>query len=87
MTTKSIKSNKGKKAKKKTSIKITTKKSQSKDKLQSKKPVVKLGREEVSTDDVGIVVIEDSNDMDKESELEERRSFLEEARSKEASDD
>ena len=78
---------KGEKVKEKTSGKTTTKKSKSKDKLLSKKEKVKLGREEVLADDLGIVVIEDSNDKDKESELEERRAFLEEARSQEASDD
>ena len=37
--------------------------------------------------DSGIVIIEDDLSIDKESELEERRAYLEEARSQEASSD
>ena len=37
-------------------------------------------------DDPGIVLIEDDLEIDKEKELEERRAYLEEARSQDASD-
>ena len=37
--------------------------------------------------DSGIVIVEDDLSIDKESELEERRAYLEEARSQEASSD
>ena len=37
--------------------------------------------------DSGIVIVEDALSIDKESELEERRAYLEEARSQEASSD
>ncbi len=36
--------------------------------------------------DSGIIVVEDDLSIDKEKELEERRAYLEEARSQEASD-
>ena len=37
--------------------------------------------------DFGIVIVDDDLTIDKEAELEERRAFLEEARSQEASSD
>ena len=37
--------------------------------------------------DSGIVIVEDDLSIDKESELEERRAYLEESRSQEASSD
>ena len=37
--------------------------------------------------DSGIVIVDDDLSIDKESELEERRAYLEEARSQEASSD
>ena len=37
-------------------------------------------------DDPGIILIEDDLEIDKEKELEERRAYLEEARSQDASD-
>ena len=37
-------------------------------------------------DDSGIVLIDDDLEVDKEKELEERRAYLEEARSQEASE-
>ena len=39
-----------------------------------------------STDDSGIVLIDDDLEVDTEKELEERRAYLEEARSQEASE-
>ena len=38
-------------------------------------------------DDVGIVVIDEDLQIDKDAELEARRAYLEEARSQEASSD
>ena len=37
--------------------------------------------------DFGIVIVDDDLTIDKEAELEERKAFLEEARSQEASSD
>ena len=37
-------------------------------------------------DDPGIILIDDDLEIDKEKELEERRAYLEEARSQDASD-
>jgi len=37
-------------------------------------------------DDPGIILIEDDLEIDKEKELEERRAYLEEARSQDASE-
>ena len=38
-------------------------------------------------DDSGIVIVDDDLSVDRETELEERRAYLEEARSQEASSD
>jgi hypothetical protein len=38
-------------------------------------------------DDSGIVIVDDDLDVDRETEFEERRAYLEEARSQEASSD
>ena len=54
-----------------------TKKTQSKPKKKSK---------EVPSDDAGLIVIDDDISVDKNQELEERRAYLEEARSQETSD-
>ncbi len=37
-------------------------------------------------DDAAIIIVDDDLEIDKEKEIEERRSYLEEARSQEASD-
>ncbi|MFQ5532151.1 MAG: hypothetical protein ACE5ES_06055 [Candidatus Nanoarchaeia archaeon] len=58
---------------------VKTKKAQSKSKKKSKE-------KEVPSDDSGLVVIEDDLSVDKTLELEERKAYLEEARSQEASD-
>lgn len=73
------------KLKKQTSEKKSTK---SKDKAakQSKSKAKKTKRDEFASDDAGIVVIEDDLTIDKEAENEERRAYLEEARSQEAFD-
>jgi len=47
----------------------------------------KLKQDLVSSDDAGIIVVEDDANMDKEAELEARKAYLEEARSQEASED
>ena len=54
-----------------------TKKAQAKPKKKSK---------EVPSDDAGLIVIDDDISVDKNQELEERRAYLEEARSQETSD-
>ncbi|MBL7001512.1 MAG: hypothetical protein ISR80_01965 [Nitrosopumilus sp.] len=54
--------------------------SKAKVKSKSKKPKVP------SFDDVGIVIVDDDIEIDKEKVNEERRAYLEEARSQEASD-
>ena len=46
----------------------------------------KLKKDDSNTD-FGIVIVEDDLTIDKEAELEERKAFLEEARSQEASSD
>jgi regulator of RNase E activity RraA len=47
----------------------------------------KLKQDLVSSDDAGIIVVEDDTNIDKEAELEARKAYLEEARSQEASED
>ena len=47
----------------------------------------KLKDNEIGGDDVGIVVIDEDIQIDKDAELEARRAYLEEARSQEASSD
>jgi len=54
------------------------------------KKVAKKASKKKSTSepsDSGIVIVDDDLSIDKESELEERRAYLEEARSQEASSD
>lgn len=52
-----------------------------------KKPTKKKAKKSVeSSDDTGIVLIDDDLEIDTEKELEERRAYLEEARSQETSD-
>jgi len=45
---------------------------------------IKMSNNEL--DDPGIILIEDDLEIDKEKELEERRAYLEEARSQDASE-
>ncbi len=71
------------KLKKQTSEKKSTK---SKDRAVKQSKTKKTKRDEVASDDAGIVVIEDDLTIDKEAENEERRAYLEEARSQEAFD-
>ena len=59
-------------------------------KLKKGKKSVKSKKKSKKDDtgaDFGIVIVDDDLTIDKEAELEERRAFLEEARSQEASSD
>ena len=55
-----------------------------KSKKAGKKPAKKRGKKSSNFDDSGIIVIDDDLEVDTEKELEERRAYLEEARSQEA---
>jgi|TARA_B100001750_G_scaffold203758_1_gene179721 hypothetical protein len=66
------------------SKKSKTPKSKSKSKKSDKKPAKKRGKKSSDFDDSGIVVIDDNLEVDTEKELEERRAYLEEARSQDA---
>ena len=64
------------------------------DKKKTTKKVAKKTTKKVSKkksksepSDSGIVIVDDDLSVDRESELEERRAYLEEARSQEASSD
>lgn len=46
----------------------------------------KLKQDLVVSNDAGIIVVEDDQNLDKDAELEARRAYLEEARSQEAED-
>ena len=71
--------------KKKTTKKVAKKAT----KKVAKKATKKASKKKPSSEplDSGIVIVEDDLSVDKESELEERRAYLEEARSQEASSD
>ena len=56
-------------------------------KKTTKKAAKKKSKKDDTNTDFGIVIVDDDLTIDKESELEERRAFLEEARSQEASSD
>ena len=55
-------------------------------KKAGKKPAKKRGKKSSNFDDSGIIVIDDDLEVDTEKELEERKAYLEEARSQDASD-
>jgi len=58
-----------------------------KSKKTAKKPSKKKSKKSLdSTDDSGIVLIDDGLEVDAEKELEERKAYLEEARSQDSSD-
>ena len=57
-----------------------------KSKKAGKKPTKKRGKKSSDLDDSGIIVIDDDLKVDTEKELEERRAYLEEARSQDAGD-
>ncbi len=66
-----------------------TKSSKSQTKVKTKKTKAKTKSTKKSTqplDDAAIVILDDDLEVDKEKEIEERRAYLEEARSQEASD-
>jgi len=75
--------------KKKSAKKTTTKEKKTKAKTskitKSTKSKNKKAKEE-SFSDMGIVIVDDDIEIDKEKVNEERRAYLEEARSQEASD-
>ena len=52
-----------------------------------KKVTKKSSKKMEEPDDSGIVIVDDDLSIDRESEMEERRAYLEEARSQEASSD
>ena len=64
--------------------KVKTPKKTAKTKKAQSKP--KKKSEEVPSDDAGLIVIDDDISVDKIQEIEERRAYLEEARSQETSD-
>ena len=67
--------------------KSKTKKSPSKSAGAKTKRVSKSKKSKNSEfEDTGVVVVDDNLTVDKEKELEERRAFLEEARSQDSSD-
>ena len=57
-----------------------------KSKNVNKKPAKKRGKKSSNLDDSGIIVIEDDLEVDAEKELEERKAYLEEARSQDAAE-
>ena len=64
------------------------KKSYKKDNKKSyKKDNKKSSKKNIEPEDSGIVIVDDDLTIDRETELEERRAYLEEARSQEASSD
>ena len=66
---------------------MKSKKTITKSKKTGKKPAKKKAKKSAdSTDDSGIVLIDDDMEIDAEKELEERKAFLEEARSQDTAD-
>ena len=67
--------------------KIKTKKSSVKSKKTKVKRASKSKKSKNSDfEDTGVIVVDDDLSVDKEKELEERRAFLEEARSQDSSE-
>ena len=64
-----------------------SKKSKTPKKSKTSKKVTKSKRKSDDESFSGIVIVDDDLSIDKEAELEERRAFLEEARSQEALSD
>ena len=75
--------------KKKTTKKVAKKTTKKTTKKVAKKTTKKTTKNKANSEplDSGIVIVDDDLSVDKESELEERRAYLEEARSQEASSD
>mgnify|MGYP006106318627 CR=1 FL=1 len=67
--------------------KITKKVVKKPTKKAVKKVTKKSSKKMEEPDDSGIVIVDDDLSIDRESEMEERRAYLEEARSQEASSD
>jgi len=66
---------------------VKSKKSKTvKSKKAGKKPAKKRGKKSSNFDDSGIIVIDDDLEVDTEKELEERKAYLEEARSQDSGD-
>jgi len=66
---------------------MKSKKAKTKSKKTGKKPAKKKAKKTAdSADDSGIVLIDDDLEIDTEKELEERKAFLEEARSQDTAD-
>ena len=78
-----------KKVAKKTTKKVAKKTTKKSTKKVAKKTTKKSTKNKANSEplDSGIVIVDDDLSVDKESELEERRAYLEEARSQEASSD
>ena len=72
------------KTKKSKAKKPSTKSIKAKTKRASKS---KKSKKSESFEDIGVIVVDDDLTVDKEKELEERRAFLEEARSQDSSND
>ena len=71
------------KTKKSKAKKPSTKSIKAKTKRVSKS---KKSKKSESFEDIGVIVVDDDLTVDKEKELEERRAFLEEARSQDSSE-
>ena len=72
---------------KKKATESATKKPSSKSKKAKTKRASKSKKSKNSEfEDTGVIVVDDDLSVDKEKELEERRAFLEEARSQDSSD-
>ena len=66
---------------------MKSKKAKTKSKKTGKRSAKKKAKKSAdSTDDSGIVLIDDDLEIDTEKELEERKAFLEEARSQDTAD-
>ncbi len=73
--------------KKKTTKKVAKKATKKVAKKTTKKVAKKSSKKNTEPEDSGIVIVDDDLTIDRETELEERRAYLEEARSQEASSD
>ena len=73
--------------KKKTTKKVAKKTTKKVAKKTTKKVAKKSSKKNTEPEDSGIVIVDDDLTIDRETELEERRAYLEEARSQEANSD
>ncbi len=70
-----------------TENKLKSSKSQTRAKTKKTKAKTKSTKKSTKPlDDAGIIIVDDDLEIDKEKEIEERRAYLEEARSQEALD-